>query len=161
MDKLIIFGAQSLIWVIVFLAGIYFAWQPKKQQKEMLVLAMLALPIVYVAAKIGSFLYFDPQPFVVDNFVPLIAHTEDNGFPSDHTLLSASAAMIVFFFKRRVGIALLTLAFLVGFFRVLAGVHHAVDIFGSVGFAIIFVWLARKYLLPAILQTKIYKRYLS
>jgi len=161
MDKLIIFGAQYLIFVLIFLAGIYFARQSRKQQKEMLAFAIMTLPVIYIMAKFGSWLYFDPRPFVVESFVPLIAHASDNGFPSDHTLLSSAVAMIIFFYNKKLGVMLLALTLLVGFARVLAGVHHTVDILGSVGFAIVFSWLVHKYLLPKILEAKICKKFLN
>jgi undecaprenyl-diphosphatase len=159
MNELIIFGATYLIWLIVIVAGAYGLVQPRKKQKELLVFVSITLPIIYIAAKIGSLFYFDARPFVVENFVPLIAHAPDNGFPSDHTLLSAAVAMVIFFYNRKIGLVLLNVALLVGLSRMLAGVHHATDIFGSLGFAIIFAWLVHKYGLPMIVQTKIYKKY--
>lgn len=163
MNDVIIFAAKYLIWFVVVVAGFYWIRQPRKKQKELAVFIVMALPIIYIAAKIGSLFYFDARPFVIGppagGFVPLIAHAPDNGFPSDHTLFGAAIAMTIFFYNRKIGLALLGLALTVGFSRVLAGVHHSVDILGSVGFAIIFAWLVHKYLLPVILRTKMYKKY--
>ena len=76
-------------------------------------------------------------PFVENNFVPLIAHAADNGFPSDHTLFGAAIASVIFLFDKKWGTGLFMLAFLVGVSRVLAGVHHFVDIAGSLLITII------------------------
>lgn len=163
MNELIIFAAKDLIWLIVIIAVIYVFLQPRKKQKELLVFVSIALPIIYIVAKIGSLFYFDTRPFVVGppagGFVPLIEHVADNGFPSDHTLLGAAVAMVIFFYNRKIGLILLNLALLVGISRILAGVHHATDILGSLGFAIVFAWLVHKYGMPIILRTKIYKKY--
>ena len=97
-----------------------------------MIFAVLLLPLSYIAAKIISHFYFDPRPFVVGNFTPLIPHAADNGFPSDHTLLGAAIAFAIFRFNKKLGLLLLFFAILVGFSRVLAGVHHASDIAGSI-----------------------------
>jgi undecaprenyl-diphosphatase len=55
----------------------------------------------------------------------------DNGFPSDHTLLATAIAFAIFHFNKKLGLFLFLLAVLVGVARILAGVHHAADIAGS------------------------------
>lgn len=132
MNAAIIFTAQYLIFVSAAIAVFYFFRQPWQKQKEILIFAMVLLPLSYVVAKIISRFYFDPRPFVVQNFAPLIPHAPDNGFPSDHTLLGAAIAAAIFRFNKKLGVVLLILALLVGIARVLAGVHHAADIGGSI-----------------------------
>ena len=62
---------------------------------------------------------------------PLIHSATDNGFPSDHTLLLATAAVIVALVNRWAGAVGLVFALLIGLARVYVGVHHLLDIFGS------------------------------
>jgi undecaprenyl-diphosphatase len=146
MNLLIIFGAKYLVFVIILIAAMFAYSLPAEKRKELLIFALFALPLAYVCAKIASILYFNPRPFVVGNFTPLIAHAADNGFPSDHTLLSAAVATAVYFFHRKLGIALLTLSVLVGLSRVAAGVHHLLDIVTSVVIAFVIgliVWKIR------------------
>ena len=131
MNLIIIFIAKYLVFVAAAIAVFYFLKQPRQKQKEMLIFAVILLPLSYVAAKIISRFYFDPRPFVQGNFTPLLPHAADNGFPSDHTLLGAAIAFAVFRFNRKLGLLLLYLTVLVGAARVLAGVHHATDIAGS------------------------------
>ena len=97
----------------------------------MLLLAVIILPLTYVVAKIGSHLYFDPRPFVVMHVHPLIPHIADNGFPSDHELISAAFASILFVFNKKWGIVAFVLAILIGYSRVYTLVHHPLDIVGS------------------------------
>src|SRR5205085_7935625 len=91
----------------------------------------------YVTAKVLGHVYYDPRPFVQEHFTPLIPHDADNGFPSDHTLITAGVAAVIYFFNRPWGFALLGLALLVGAARVAAGVHHPVDIVGSIVIAVV------------------------
>ena len=131
MISLVIFGAKYLIFLSVLITGIFFFIQLKPDQKKFLLYAVITLPVIFIIAKLSSLLYFDPRPFVVGHFIPLIPHAPDNGFPSDHTLLGAALAVIVFAFSKRVGILLFIIAILVGAARVYLGIHHIVDIIGS------------------------------
>lgn len=140
-NMVIIFGAKYLFAVIILIAVVYFLKQDRIEQKRMLTLSFIALPTAYIVAKIGNFLYFDPRPFVTGHFIPLISHAPDNGFPSDHTLISAAIASVVYFNHRKLGVALLIIAGVVGIARVLAGVHSFVDIFGSMVIAFGVTWL--------------------
>lgn len=145
-DIVIIFGAEYLFLFIVAAAGVYFWRQDAERRKRIFLLACISLPLTYIAAKIGSFLYYDPRPFVTGNFMPLIPHAPDNGFPSDHTLISAAIASVILFSQKKLGLVLLLIAFLVGTSRVLAGVHSWIDIFGSIVIALCATCLANSAL---------------
>lgn len=150
MNELIIFGAKDLYIVIVTLAIVYLLRQPKELRWKIAICAIIALPLTYFLAKLGSMLYYNPRPFVVGDFIPLIPHSADNGFPSDHVLLSAAIASVVFFFHRKLGVALLCIGFLVGIARVAAGVHHVTDILGSIVIAFVGAYLVFRFVLPRV-----------
>lgn len=137
MNSIIIFTAGYLYLVVLLVAAIFFFKQPRKIQKSMIICGVIIAPLSYIFAKIGSHFFYNARPFVVGHFTPLIAHAADNGFPSDHMLLVAAVAMIVTFFNKKLGVILWALAFFVGFARVGAGVHHTVDILGSVAFVLL------------------------
>jgi len=132
LELLIIFSAKYLLFVSAVIAIIYFLKQSRQRQKEILVFALILFPLSYIIAKILGHFFYDPRPFAIENFMPLIPHAADNGFPSDHTLLGAAIAFAVFRFNKKLGLFLLVLAILVGLARILAGVHHAADIAGSI-----------------------------
>jgi undecaprenyl-diphosphatase len=132
MNIFIIFIAKYLVFVSAAIAVFYFAKQSHAKKKEMLIFAVILLPLSYIAAKLISRFYFDPRPFVEGNFTPLLPHAPNNGFPSDHALLGAAIAFAIFHFNKKLGFLLLYLTILVGAARVLAGVHHVVDIAGSI-----------------------------
>lgn len=110
---------------------------PKKQKSGAALYMIIAMTLMYLMAKLGALLYLDPRPFVTGHFIPLIPHAPDNGFPSDHTLLTAALAALIFPFNRKISTTIWIITALVGFSRVYAGIHHPVDIVGSVGIALL------------------------
>jgi undecaprenyl-diphosphatase len=157
MESLIIFGARHLTLVMIFIAVVFFLKLSREKQKEAIIFAIITLPAILLLAKVASLFYYNPRPFVVENFVPLIPHADNNGFPSDHTLLSTAVAAVVYFFNKKAGVFLFFLALLVGTARVLAGVHHAVDIAGSFMVTIVVSLLVYKFVLPRALRIKFLK----
>jgi undecaprenyl-diphosphatase len=137
MIHLIIFGAEYLYLVIIAIAVIYFFTQPRLRQKNIAIFCLFALPLIYIGLKISASLYFNPRPFVVGHFVPLVAHASDNGFPSDHALLTSAISSVIFFFNKKISAGLWLLTILVGISRVMAGLHHSIDIVGAVAISII------------------------
>jgi undecaprenyl-diphosphatase len=135
MNNIYIFGAKYLFLASIIIAVYYFLKIEKK--KEFFKFAIFSLPLSLAIAKIFNLIYFDPRPFVVNNFEPLIKHAVDNGFPSDHTLLAASLAALVTVFDCKIGGLLWLIALAVGISRVLVGVHHIIDIVGSIVISII------------------------
>ncbi len=150
MDSIIIFGAKYLYLAVVILALFYLLILPKKESSRVIVAALIALPLSYLVAKGLSALYYDPRPFVVGQFVPLVPHAPDNGFPSDHTLFVSAIAAVIFAFERRLGLALFVVAALVGWSRVGAGAHHLTDIVGSMIIASVVTWGVVRFVFPSL-----------
>jgi len=130
-NYLFIFGAKYLFVLAGIIAVIWFWKLPNEKKKETVVFGIIALPLIYIVAKIGSGLYFNPRPFVVGHFTPLIPHDLDNGFPSDHVLLISAIASVIFPFSKKVSTYIWIVAILVGISRVYVGIHHPIDVIGS------------------------------
>lgn len=154
--QLILFGAQYLYLVIAVLAGGFVFSRPKEFRLKLLIALIIAFPLTYIVAKIGSAFFESTRPFVVTGIPPLLSHAADNGFPSDHTLLSAACAALIFWSEKRLGAILMLIALLVGWARVLAGVHHWIDIFGSMVIATSVAWCVWRYVMP-----KVYEKFFS
>ncbi len=137
MNSVIIFCAKYLIFVVALAAFAYWVTLPKKLKIRAFVFGIITMAIAYILAKIGSSLFYNARPFVSDHVVPLFKYTADNGFPSDHTLLSASIAVTLFTISKKWGVSFAVLAIIIGSSRVLAHVHHPIDIVGSLVFALI------------------------
>lgn len=152
MDTIIIFGAKYLIFITVALAAAIFFTLSRENQKKLILLASISLPLTYLLALLARYLYENPRPFVVEHFTPLITHAADNGFPSDHALLLAAIASVFHPFTRRGSYALWILTLAVGASRVYAGVHHPIDIIGSIGIALAVTSLVHRALTKRIVR---------
>jgi undecaprenyl-diphosphatase len=131
LDTIYIIGAQYVIYLAIAIIGLYFFLLSKEDKKHFVILAVIVLPLAYIMAKIAGHFYFDPRPFVDGHFTPLISHVADNGFPSDHTLLASTNAAVLFPFKKSGSIILWLLAIFIAISRVYVGVHHPIDVIGS------------------------------
>jgi len=146
-DQLIIFGATYLFLFIPVLAFVFFLKQSRDIQKQIILFGGILLPAAYLAARLAQLFYYNPRPFMQNDFIPRIPHIADNGFPSDHTLISAAISAVVFPFNKKLGSVLWCITVLVGVSRVLAGVHHGIDVIGSIGIAAgagVFVYYGAK-----------------
>ncbi len=140
---MIIFAATYLFLTSIVITSIFFLTLPKTDRKKMFLLGLLSGVISLVLLKISAMVVQDPRPFVVNHVIPLIPHAADNGFPSDHTLITMWLATVVFLVNKRLGIVLTIISLIVGIARVLALVHHPVDIVGSIFIAIISVAITK------------------
>ena len=95
-------------------------------------LGFIILPVSYIIAKIGSHLFYNARPFVSEGIAPLIQHVADNGFPSDHVLLASAISALFMFLNRRISIWLWVITILIAISRVYVGVHHVIDVVGSI-----------------------------
>ncbi len=129
MISVIVFVAKYLIALpIVIAAGYAFVTNRKR---DYLTYAVIVLIVSYAFGFAAGHLYNNPLPFVVLDVAPLIAHSANNGFPSDHVLLAGTLAAIVTAFNLPLGAFLWLIALLIGGGRVLALVHHPIDIIAS------------------------------
>jgi membrane-associated phospholipid phosphatase len=129
--SLIIFAAKYLVLVPI-IANLYIFWElNNKDRKKMLVFGLSGAVLCIVLAKLGSHLYSDPRPPFKDHAQPFFQTSDYNGFPSDHTLLAGWLAFLALAFSKKIGLALLVVAAIVGWGRVAAHVHHLTDIIGS------------------------------
>ena len=150
MNYLIIFGAKYLFIVEIVLIAVYFFLQKRDKQKSIIILSIIFLPLTYILSKVLASLYSDPRPFIVNHFTPLISSSTDNGFPSDHTLLASAIASILFVNNKKLGVVAWIVAILVGVSRVLTGVHHIVDILGSMFIVTLAMWIVKNYIIPSL-----------
>ena len=153
LDSLSILGWEYLFIVIAGIVLICLITQSRAERRRILLFGSLTLPVAYVVGKLCGYLYDDPRPFVAEHFSPLIPHGADTGFPSDHVLLCASIAAIVYPSNRWLSLSLWAVTLLVGASRVRAGIHHPIDIIGSISIAIVVAWLIYRAISPSLLQS--------
>jgi len=143
-DHLIIFGANYLIVIDgIYCVSVLLLTVKKKERLHFGLTVIIGAFLALLLAHIGSLLIKDPRPFVVMHEIPLVAHGMDNGFPSDHTLLASFMAAVISLKSIQLGAIAWILALIIGLSRILALVHHPIDIIGSIVIAIVSVWIAQ------------------
>jgi membrane-associated phospholipid phosphatase len=150
--NLVIYFAKYLIVAPLAISAVYWLLKLDKPQKlRYVALLVLGGTLSIIFAKLATSLYLDPRPFIRDGVVPYFKSATDNGFPSDHTLLSALFAAVMWPFNRRLSMLLYVMAVAVGSARVISGVHHGIDIIGGLALAslaVLLAWLIIGKLLP-------------
>jgi undecaprenyl-diphosphatase len=143
MQDLSKFLASDLIYVLAGIFVIFMIWTFLKKGLNIVKLSIFALPTIFILSRIASFLIKTNRPFVEYNLTPVITHTADNGFPSDHTLAAVSMALIIFSESRILGSIFLLGAALIGYGRFTTNLHNPIDIIASFVIAIIGIIIAR------------------
>ncbi|MFA5004496.1 MAG: phosphatase PAP2 family protein [Candidatus Saccharimonadales bacterium] len=131
MDTMIIFCAKYVYLLVVL--GILLALirvQPSRRWHFILVVLVGGL-LAFALSRLAGQLFYDPRPFVRDHVTPLIPHAANNGFPSDHALLTMTLTAVAFFFHKRIAGGMLLLTVIVSIARVLAKIHSPIDIMGG------------------------------
>ena len=141
MDSVIIVGAKYLFAAVAIGAMLPVLKMTREERSVYLLQVIFSGFIAFVLTKIAGRVYDDPRPFT-QGVHALIAHDAENGFPSDHTVLSFTAALLTLRHSKPLAATLLGLAAIVGACRVLAGVHHIIDIVAGVAIAIVAVVIA-------------------
>lgn len=118
-------GNYGAVWILL---GLVLCIWPKHRKKGVFVLCVLLLGLL-----IGNLLLKNlvarPRPCWLDESVALlIPRPGDYSFPSGHTLSSVSAATVLLFCHRRMGIAAAVLALLIAFSRLYLFVHFPSDV---------------------------------
>ncbi len=135
-------GNAGIFWILTGILLLFF-----KKTRKCGVTVLLALLFSLLA---GNFLLKNlaarQRPCWINQDVPLlIKMPADFSFPSGHTQAGFAAALSIFFYFRKAGIAALLLAALIGFSRLYLYVHFPTDVLG--GLVIGCVLAALAYLL--------------
>ncbi len=141
-DAPVVCLASYLYLIVAILALVAFFMATRDEKLRLVAMALIALPLAYILGVLSGLVISSPRPFVVDNVQPLIRSSTDNGFPSDHTLLSMVLAMLIFAVNKKFGVLLIVLAAGVAVGRVSAHVHHPIDVIGSTIIAAVAVAIA-------------------
>jgi len=153
MNSIIVFCASYLYLFVIVGIGIAWLRTAKSLRVQFIVATVIAGAIALILSRIASRLYYDPRPFVTEHVKPLIAHAADNGFPSDHALLTMTLTATTYFYNKKVALGMLVLTILVVAARILAKIHSPLDIgaawvFGAMGAVAgyhLTLWLYKKY----------------
>ena len=131
MDSIIIFCAKYLFVAIVLLYALALYQASRKHKKALLISFVIAGITAVILYKIAGKLYYNPRPFVSQHIKPLIPHSADNGFPSEHTIFTMTISSVLYYYRRRLGWLAFALSLIVGLGRIAAHIHSPIDIIGG------------------------------
>ena len=129
LDKIMILithmGTKGIFWILVGVILLLF----KKTRKCGLTVLIALLFSLIVGNILLKNIVARPRPCWIDETINmLIAVPKDYSFPSGHTFASFAAAVSVFLYYKKAGIAAVILAFLIGFSRLYLFVHFPTDV---------------------------------
>ena len=132
---------------LLVVVGMLTLWVSRGRKTRDIVLygfyaAIIGLIINYLI----GFVYYHPRPFVIPTGTLLFSYPADSSFPSDHSTIIFSMALMLIYFKRTrlPGFLFLVMGIIGGTARVFAGVHFPLDIVGSLLVSVFSVFLVLK-----------------
>ena len=129
MHTLIVVIAQYLLYALALVAAVVWLILGRAGKVTLAVQAVVGLALVGIGIVLAGHLHTDPRPFVHDpHSTPFFAHAPDNGFPSDHSAAAGLLTVLVFWWKRLIGVVVAAGAALIAWSRVAAHVHHLQDV---------------------------------
>lgn len=144
MDSMIAWLANYLLFAMAALAlAIWVANEDPRSKLRSALIAVAGLAFAALLLVIAAGLHADPRPFVQNpSLHPLIKHSADNGFPSDHCLAAGLLTSVVILRHRRTGAVLAIAAVVLAAARVAAHVHHVQDVVAGLALGAVAGWLA-------------------
>ncbi len=137
-----IFGALLFFFVLHQILIQIFLRQPVRIRKIIYSIVLTAGSSLIVQW-IFKTLINTKRPFMLGVF-SLYEYGRYDSFPSGHSLVFAALAMTVWSFNRYWGYFFFFLAFIIGIFRVIVGVHWPIDIIAGWVFGIVLGWFITK-----------------
>lgn len=145
---LAVFCANNLLFVLVALMVLLGLLNLRRLTWTLVARVAVSLAVAALLTLLLNRGVTDVRPFIAEHYLPLAHASNDNGFPSDHSLI---AALLVFWSawidRRWLGV------FVVGMLAVMAGrlgigAHHTLDVMGSLVFAAVGAVVAMAVPLP-------------
>lgn len=126
-NTLIVFFGDYLIYFAV-IPFVYFWFKDRRLFFKLVFSVALA---IFVRTLI-NYIFPTPRPYEVSSIPPILRYTNKPSFPSGHTSFAVAFAATTFLKYKKLGIAFLLLAILIGIARVIGGVHFPIDILGGI-----------------------------
>src|SRR3989339_970136 len=140
-DKVIVFTAETLPYVVIILAGLFLLFslpaQAGRKSWRELFLVFASSGVAYVFSKILKILIHTNRPFVEFSNVQVLGSATGFAFPSGHATFFMALAIAIFLIHKKAGLpaqagyVFIIFALLIGLARIVAGVHFPVDILGG------------------------------
>lgn len=142
LDKIIIFCAEYLPYILI-LSVIIFIFRENigefdyrnpfgiiKKRFNNLFKIFAPVFISFIVGDILKNIFSSPRPFIEFKEIvkPLFIHGGMDSFPSGHSIFFMSLAVSSYFVNKKLGYFLFFCAVVIGFSRIISGVHYPIDI---------------------------------
>ena len=125
LDAFAVDAAQYGLFVVFIALG--GAWL--RRRPPGLVLPALAAGLCALAADlVAGLAYHEPRPFLTLSATPLLAHSADNAFPSDHSVAAAYAATLAVCIDPALGVVAWIVTVILGVARMYCLLHTPLDV---------------------------------
>jgi len=115
----------------LFLFTLWFGGRSQEERERNQLAAPSAVMAMFAGnlfIKLLNLLFYRSRPFATHAIHLLFYRPSDSSFPSNATSVGFSMATAVWFFNRKAGLAMYVLASLLGFSRIVGGVHYPIDV---------------------------------
>jgi len=150
-DWLFVIFSSYLVYVAVavFLLLLFFRVESRRQRWYVL-LSFFCVEIIArgILTETIRMVWSRARPFVALPIEPLFSHAASASFPSGHAVFMVVLALVTFLIHKKWGWAMLITSLVVGFSRVIAGVHWPSDVVGALLVALVSFWVVFWVLLP-------------
>lgn len=127
--KLAIFLSYPFTYIVLFSLVIWAIFISKRKMYNFS-LFFLSGVFSWLMAFILKIIFKIPRPFISSNIIPLYQETGFS-FPSEHMAVFTAISISMFLVNRKFGFLFLLIALMIGFSRIIIGVHYPVDIIGG------------------------------
>lgn len=133
LNPLFAFMGDGLAYVaIVVLFYFLLIHKDKKRGAQELLMMVGVAGFAWFAAHFFKSIFDTVRPFVaMTEVVPLFPQDPDGAFPSGHATFFSALAMMMWFYHKSIAVGLVVIAIVIGFGRVISGVHFPIDILGG------------------------------
>lgn len=147
LQTIISFTGDTMVYVIIAIFLGLLIYSMIKKTFKVVILSLIALPITAGITLLMQYFIQTQRPYLEKNLPTIIdAPNTLNAFPSLHTLVAMTAALIIFSEFKCLGSIVIFLAIILGFSRVFLNVHNPIDAIGSLVIAIISIIIAKNIL---------------
>lgn len=138
-------GESGICWIVL---SIVLALIPRTRSCGLTMMAAMAMTFLLGNVFLKNVIA-RPRPCAVDTSVTLLVpFPSEYSFPSGHTSNGFSAAVTIFAYYRKAGVAAICLAAVIAFSRMYLFVHYPTDILGGIllgtADALFILWVVKK-----------------